>query len=130
MATLRTNNFDFLATIGNILNDFNNNPNVELEDIKLNDYCDIITVNVYFNNDETARKDFFGFFESIGYTVTNIDGYTNENYYDLEEYPNGATVIPEVVTLKFYSEVDEVVYDMKHWNIKANDSLTIPYYEL
>jgi hypothetical protein len=117
--TLRTNNFDFLATVGSILKDFSNNSNIELEEFKVNDYCDEITVNAYFINSDTARQDFFGFFESIGYTVSEKDGCTDKDFYDEEDYPNGAIIIPEYVELKFYSEVKEVVYNMQYWEVKA-----------
>ncbi len=120
MTTLRNANFEFMATIGNILKTLNNNHNVEMENFKMNDeYCDNISLDVHFKNGETARNDFFGFFNSIGYTITEAYGRTNEDYYDEEDYPNGATVIPEVVNLTFNAEIDEVVYEMKYWEVRA-----------
>ncbi len=119
MTTLNNKNFEFMATISGILKYFNNNANVVIENLKLNDYCDSITLDVYFANSETARKDFFGFFESIGYETNEINGCVDEDYYDIEDYPDGAIVIPEFVTLEFNSEVEEVIYRMKSWDIKA-----------
>lgn len=116
---IKTNNFDFLATIGNILKDFSKNNNIELEELKVDDCCEEITVNAYFINSDTARKDFFGFFEKIGYTVSEKDGCTDKDFYDEKDYPNGAIIIPEYVELKFYSEVKEVVYNMQYWEVKA-----------
>jgi len=119
MSTLRESNFEFMATMGNILKTFNSNPNVEMENFKMDDYCDSISLDVHFKNDETARKDFFGFFESIGYTITEAHFCTNEDFYDAEEYPNGAVIIPQYVNLTFNAEIDEVVYEMIYWDIKA-----------
>lgn len=126
MATLRESNLKFMATVGDILRYFNYNPNIEMENLKINDSCDIITLNVYFTNTETARKDFFKFFEHIGYTITEIEGRTDEDYYNSKDYPNGAVIVPEYVTLEFFAEVDEVVYKMESWSLQAKTPMTTP----
>ena len=119
MTTLNESNFDFLATMGNILKEFNKNENVELEEINLGAYGDELTIDVYFKNSDTARDDFFNFFESIGYMVSEVDGCTDEDYYDSEDYPNGAIVIPECATLYFFAEVKEVVYRLTYWDLQS-----------
>ena len=113
------NSFDFLATMGNILKFFNKNENVVIDSYKLNDYGENLEIGVYFKNSETARQDFFGFFESIGYAMTEVQGCTDEDYYDIEDYPNGAMIIPEYVKMWFNSEVEEVVYKIEQWDLQS-----------
>ena len=111
--------FEFMATMGGILKFFNKNENVIIESYKLNDYGENLEIEVYFNNSKTARQDFFGFFESIGYTMTEVQGCTNEDYYDTEDYPDGAIVIPEYVKMWFNAEVEEVVYQIEQWDLQS-----------
>lgn len=120
MSTLRENNFGFISTVASILKNFNNNSNIEIENFKVNDYCDTITVNVYFKNSDTARSDFFDFFKGIDYTMTENYGLKDEDYYNEEDYPNGATVIPDYVKLWFTEGVDEVCYSYESFEVKAN----------
>lgn len=113
------NSFDFLATVGNILKFFNKNENVIIDSYKLNDYGENLEIEVYFKNNKTARQDFFGFFKSISYTITEVQGCSEEDYYDIEDYPNGAVVIPEQVKMWFNSGVDEVVYQIEQWDLQS-----------
>ena len=113
------NSFEFIATVGGILKFFNKNENVIINSYKLNDFGENLEIEVYFNNNKTARKDFFGFFESIGYMMTEVQGCTDEDYYDTEDYPNGATIIPEYVKMWFNSGIDEVVYEIEQWDLQS-----------
>lgn len=126
MCTLKENNLKFMATVGDILRYLNYNQNIEMENLKINEYCDIITLDIYFTNNKTARKDFFNFFEHIGYTTTEVKGRIDEDYYNPEDYPNGAVIVPEHITLEFSAGIDEVVYEMKSWSLQAKNPMIIP----